>query len=82
MQRIWSALDNVSPFFLVLLVWVMLAPWPMGPEPHLVEKYRMAMSGQLTKPIDIFDVFWHGWPVVVIGLWIARRIQRKLGKAE
>ena len=29
------------------------------PEPHLVEKAKMLAAGTLTRPIDIFDVFWH-----------------------
>lgn len=80
MQRIWNIVDNLSPIFLILLVWILLAPWPMSPEPHLVEKYHMFMSGTLTKPIDIFDVFWHGWPVLLAGLWGYRWIARKRGK--
>jgi len=33
---------------------------PFVPEPHLVEKIRMLFSGQLSRPIDIFDLFLHG----------------------
>jgi len=33
---------------------------PFVPEPHLTEKVRMLFTGQLSKPIDIFDLFLHG----------------------
>ena len=44
---------------------------PFSPEPHLVEKSRMLMNGELTRGIDIFDFFWHSFlPVLlVIRLW-------------
>ncbi|MEZ4462773.1 MAG: RND transporter [bacterium] len=58
-DRFWAFIDGLSPLMFLLLVWLMLAPWPMGPEPHLVEKFGMFREGTLTKPIDIFDVFWH-----------------------
>lgn len=32
---------------------------PFTPEPHLLEKSRMLVNGELTKGIDIFDLFWH-----------------------
>jgi hypothetical protein len=43
---------------------------PFVPEPHLVEKLRMLWHGELTRPIDIFDICWHSWPL----LWIAVRL--------
>ncbi|WP_417671539.1 hypothetical protein [Roseibium sp.] len=48
---------------------------PFVPEPHLIEKLRMLSQGHLTKPIDIFDLFWHSWPFAIVGLklWRIRR---------
>ena len=82
MQRIWNVVDNISVLFLILMAWILVAPWPMGPEPHLIEKYHLLMQGELTKAIDIFDVLWHGWPVIVAVLWVYRWIGRKRAKAE
>ena len=45
---------------------IVLAVLPVFPEPHLVEKVRMLMNGELSKPIDIFDLFWHTWPLGLI----------------
>lgn len=39
---------------------------PFYPEPHLVGKVRMLLSGVLVKPLDIFDLFWHTWPFALL----------------
>lgn len=40
---------------------------PFSPEPHLLEKSRMLVNGELTKGIDIFDLFWHAlFPVLLL----------------
>ena len=44
----------------------MLALAPFFPEPHLLEKLRMLGSGELTRPIDIFDLFLHGTPLTLL----------------
>jgi len=58
--------DRIPVLLLVFFAGFMgLAPFV--PEPHLVEKIRMLLQGVLTKPIDIFDLFWHGiWPVLLV----------------
>jgi hypothetical protein len=40
---------------------------PFYPQPHIVEKIRMLFAGDLKKPIDIFDLFWHAWPFALLG---------------
>jgi len=49
---------------------ILLGIMPITPEPHLVEKVRMLMHGELVRPVDMFDLFWHSWPI----LWIALRL--------
>lgn len=40
---------------------------PFSPEPHLLEKSRMLVNGELTKGIDIFDLFWHAlFPILLL----------------
>ena len=39
---------------------------PFYPEPHLIEKLRMLFSGNLSRPVDIFDLCWHSWPILLI----------------
>ena len=50
----------------VLAIFMSLAPF--SPEPHLVEKSRMLFNGELTKAIDIFDLFWHSFFPVLLAL--------------
>ena len=54
----------------VAAVLMLLAPF--NPEPHLVQKFNMLMDGSLSKPIDIFDVFWHLLPATLLGLKLFR----------
>ncbi|MBF0165071.1 MAG: hypothetical protein HQM01_11315 [Magnetococcales bacterium] len=58
-------LDRVSwPVLLLLAAWLAVAP--ITPEPHLTEKLRMLLAGELSRPIDIFDLFLHASPIVVV----------------
>jgi len=41
---------------------------PFVPEPHLWQKLKMLADGTLSKPIDIFDLFWHGLPVTLLAI--------------
>ncbi len=50
----------------LLIIAVMLGIVPITPEPHLVEKVRMLFQGNLTRPIDIFDLLMHSAPLLLI----------------
>lgn len=67
-------LDNFSLPVIVLLT-LFLGFAPFYPEPHIVEKLRMLFQGQLKKPLDIFDLFWHAWPFVILMLKLIRMRQ-------
>ncbi len=69
------------PWPMLLLAAIFLALAPFTPEPHLLEKLRMLVAGELTRPIDIFDLFWHSWPVLLIALRLLfpAREQREYG---
>jgi hypothetical protein len=74
-------LDNLGYLPLILIgIMLGMAPWPGGPQPHLVEKVTMLMNGTLSKPIDIFDLFLHSSPIILILLKIVR--QTILAKGE
>ncbi len=47
---------------------IFMALAPFSPEPHLVEKSRMLLNGELSKGIDIFDFFWHSFLLVLLAL--------------
>ena len=63
------------PWTFLLPAAVVLGLAPFRPEPHLVEKLRMLVNGQLTVPIDIFDLFLHGAPLLLVaGKLLAGRV--------
>lgn len=66
------------PLILIACSFVMLAPFV--PEPHLWQKMKMLLAGTLNKPIDIIDVVWHSWPVIIIVLKIVAGL--KQGKKQ
>jgi hypothetical protein len=61
------------PFSLLLVMTVFMLAAPFVPEPHLVEKMRMLVEGRLTRSLDIFDVFWHLLPAILLTVKIVRR---------
>jgi hypothetical protein len=63
-------LDRI-PYSLLIAATVFMLGAPFLPEPHLVEKARMLAEGRLTRPIDIFVVFWHLLPCLLLGLKFA-----------
>lgn len=54
------------PWTVLLPVAIFLGLAPFRPEPHLVEKLRMLVHGQLVRPIDIFDLLMHGMPLLLV----------------
>lgn len=47
---------------------------PFYPMPHLLEKLLLLKNGQLTKPVDIFDLFFHLIPALLLLLkWLTDR---------
>ena len=64
-------LDRIS-FTALLFGALLLGLAPFFPEPHLWEKLKMLASGELQKPIDIFDLFLHGSPLILIAMKLFR----------
>jgi hypothetical protein len=65
------------PLTVILALAVFLAFAPFVPEPHLWEKLKMLFAGSLTRPIDIFDLFLHGAPLVLLVLKLTRLASQK-----
>jgi len=58
-------LDQISlPFAVLAALTLGLAPFT--PEPHVWEKLKMLGSGNLVRPIDIFDLVLHGAPWLLL----------------
>lgn len=64
--------------FLLPLV-LLLGFAPFVPQPHLVEKIRMLISGTLEKPLDIFDLAWHLWPFLLLAYRIILDLRNRTG---
>ncbi len=50
---------------LVIILTLTLGLAPFKPEPHALEKLTMLFNGNLSKPIDIFDLFLHVTPWIL-----------------
>jgi hypothetical protein len=54
---------------------LLLALAPFRPEPHLWEKLKLLAAGGLSRPIDMFDLFLHGAPLLLVVLVLLARWQ-------
>ena len=64
---------NRIPMSLVIVLCLTLGLAPFTPEPHLWEKLRMLVAGDLNKLIDVFVLLLHAapWLLLVIKLKLA-----------
>lgn len=60
------------PIKALIVVAVFFALAPFQPEPHLFEKLRLLSQGDLVRPIDIFDLFMHSLPIVILAIRLIR----------
>ncbi len=58
-------LDKLS-YPMLILSTILLGLAPFYPMPHLLEKILMFKEGNLKKPIDIFDLFFHSIPLILL----------------
>ncbi|WP_041245529.1 hypothetical protein [Geotalea uraniireducens] len=70
-------MKNLLDYKFLIPVVLLLGFAPFYPQPHIVEKMKMLMAGTLKKPIDIFDLFWHAWPFVLLAYRIFRDIRHQ-----
>lgn len=65
-------LDKI-PLGPLVLAAIFMSLAPFKPQPHLWEKINMLMVGTLTKPLDIFDLFWHSFLIILVVIKLIRR---------
>jgi hypothetical protein len=58
-------LDKIPYIVLIPFALFMLLA-PFSPMPHVLEKLIMLKEGRLTRPIDIFDLFFHLAPLALL----------------
>jgi hypothetical protein len=64
-------LDKI-PYSVLLIFTVFMLLAPFKPMPHVVEKILMLKNGTLHRPIDIFDLFFHLIPLILLILKVAK----------
>jgi hypothetical protein len=64
------------PYTLLILLAVFMLLAPFRPMPHVVEKLIMLKSGTLNRPIDIFDLFYHLTPTILLIIKVYRTYWR------
>lgn len=64
-------LDRI-PLGLLIVASLFLGLAPFTPEPHVWEKLKLLADGSLARPIDIFDLFLHGTPWILLGMKLSR----------
>ena len=58
-------LDKI-PYWILIVIAVFMLLAPFRPMPHVIEKLILLKKGVLTKPIDIFDLFYHLIPTIIL----------------
>jgi hypothetical protein len=71
-----SWLDRIS-YSVILPFALFLTFAPFSPEPHLWEKLKMLAAGALVRPVDIFDLFLHATPLVLLVLKLLREAGKR-----
>ena len=72
----WRFFDSISyPILIFIAVFMLLAPF--SPMPHVVEKLIMLKDGNLTRPVDIFDLFFHLFPTILLTIKFFRKFNKK-----
>ena len=72
----WSFLDKI-PYSILIIAAIFLLLAPFRPMPHVVEKLIMFKNGTLNRPIDIFDLFFHLAPAILLALKIVKSVLEK-----
>ena len=69
-------LDQI-PWNLAIIAALTLGLAPFFPEPHIWQKLKMLVAGDLAKPIDIFDLVLHAAPWLLLLLKVLREFVLK-----
>ena len=54
------------PIWVLVVLCLTLGMAPFSTEPHISEKLKILSAGNLTRPVDIFDLVLHGFPFVLL----------------
>ncbi|WP_295077646.1 RND transporter [Tabrizicola sp.] len=60
-----AVLDRI-PLSILVIAALTLGLAPFVPEPHIWEKLKLLVAGDLVKSVDIFDLLMHATPFVLL----------------
>jgi len=63
------------PLYVVVVLALSLGLAPFAPEPHVWQKLKMLAAGTLSRPIDVFDLLFHGVPWLLLAAKLVRLAQ-------
>ncbi len=64
-------LDRI-PLTILVVAAVLLGLAPFLPRPHLWDKLVMLVNGELSRPVDVFDLIVHAGPILLV-IWKVKR---------
>ena len=67
---------DAIPYGILIVFAILMLLLPFRPMPHALEKLIMLKNGQLSKPIDIFDLFYHLIPTILLIIKLIRQASR------
>ncbi len=82
MKKLGTFIDGISIQMLVVMsIFLGLAPYLpfMAEPPHLFTKLNMLLAGDLTRPIDIFDLVFHGLAPAILTVRLVRKFRANSG---
>jgi len=62
-----SFLDKI-PYSILIVFSIIMLLIPFRPMPHALEKLIMLKNGTLNRPTDIFDLFYHLAPLILLAI--------------
>jgi hypothetical protein len=74
-------LDRI-PYYLLVPLALGLGLAPFAPEPHLWQKLKMLAAGTLVRPLDVFDLFYHAAPALLLVLKLVRTARARAGSPK
>lgn len=75
MNQIISFITNME-WHIIIIICLTLGLAPFTP-PHIFEKLSMLVNGTLKRPIDWFDLFFHGIPWIILIIKIVITIKNR-----
>ncbi|PKL16244.1 MAG: RND transporter [Spirochaetae bacterium HGW-Spirochaetae-5] len=75
MNQIITLITNME-WHIIIIICLTLGLAPFTP-PHIFEKLSMLLNGTLKRPIDWFDLFFHGIPWIILFMKIVITIKNR-----